>query len=440
MPASPAVRWCVFGRRRTRRPARRPRVVAAVPLLALAGVDVAAGLDDPQLGQAERLGHHVDEALDSTVTSTPVPASSGRSENASMPSTMSGKAVTTSRSAKVNTVSRCMAARRLGMPATTTRSAAPVEQRLGHLGDGLAGGALAHADQHDAVAGGHDVAALEGGEPPVDLGVAPPGGGAGQVGVEPVQRLHEQRLVVAGRPVQRVEGDAAVDPAGGVAGVERVGQGRHQVVPGPRVIAGQGDVAGPQVVGQVGGGQAADDELEAGRRARRGTTGSRRPARCPTSLATILRSSSHARPRAGRAPRPASRAARRPRRPGRAGWRRTRGGPPGPGRPTSRRRTAARRSWSGSAVGGRGRASRPAPCGAGRPRSGRRGRGRGVSDMAVSLGWWSIGSDCTDPAGDRAMTPMTAPITETARITSSPGEKRRPCSRRAITNRMLPGA
>ena len=30
-----------------------------------------------------------------------------------------------SRSAKVNTVSRCIAARSLGMPATTTRSAAP---------------------------------------------------------------------------------------------------------------------------------------------------------------------------------------------------------------------------------------------------------------------------------------------------------------------------
>ena len=42
-----------------------------------------------------------------------------------MPSTMFGKIVTTSRSAKVNTVSRCIAARSFGMPATTTRSAAP---------------------------------------------------------------------------------------------------------------------------------------------------------------------------------------------------------------------------------------------------------------------------------------------------------------------------
>ena len=44
--------------------------------------------------------------------------------NGWMPSTIAGWMVVRSRSAKVNTVSKCMAARSFGMPATTIRSAA----------------------------------------------------------------------------------------------------------------------------------------------------------------------------------------------------------------------------------------------------------------------------------------------------------------------------
>ena len=61
-------------------------VVAAVPLLALGGVDVASGLDDPQNVDPERVGDDFDEGRVSSVTSkSPSP---GRSVNGWMPSTM----------------------------------------------------------------------------------------------------------------------------------------------------------------------------------------------------------------------------------------------------------------------------------------------------------------------------------------------------------------
>ena len=78
---------------------------------------------------------------------------------------------------------------------------------------------------------------------PVLLRVAPPDRRPDEVGVELVDRLHQQRLVVPGRPVQRVERHAAVEPAGGVARVERVGQRRHEVLAHAGRLAGQRDVA-----------------------------------------------------------------------------------------------------------------------------------------------------------------------------------------------------
>ena len=80
-----------------------------------------------------------------------------------------------SRSANVKTVSRCIAARSFGMPATITRSAAPASNSAS------ATWVIAWRDvrslmpdQHHAVADRHHVAALEGGQSPVLLGVAPP--------------------------------------------------------------------------------------------------------------------------------------------------------------------------------------------------------------------------------------------------------------------------
>ena len=105
-----------------------------------------------------------------------------------------------------------------------------LEQRAGQQLDPLARGSLGQADQHGAVARRHHVAALDRGQPVLFLGVAPPDLHlAGEIGVELVDRGGEQRLVLARRPVERVDGTAAIDPAGGVAGVEGVGQRRDQV-------------------------------------------------------------------------------------------------------------------------------------------------------------------------------------------------------------------
>ena len=170
--------------------------------------------------------------------------------------------VTTSRSAKVNTVSRCIAARSFGMPATIDLLGGTLGEQLGrHLGDRLARRALAHPDQHHAVAGDQHVAALDGRQPPGLLRVTPPHRRADEVGMELVDRLHQQGLVVAGRPEQRVERQPAVDPAGGVAGVERVGQRRHQILGDAGVLAGQRPVARLDLGGQVAGRHAADQQL-----------------------------------------------------------------------------------------------------------------------------------------------------------------------------------
>ena len=76
--------------------------------------------------------------------------------------------------------------------------------------------------------------------------------------MELVDRLHEQRLVVPGRPVQRVQRHAAVQPAGRVPGVQGVGQRGQEVLRYAGRLAGQRDVCRAVLVGKVGGGQAAD--------------------------------------------------------------------------------------------------------------------------------------------------------------------------------------
>ena len=194
-------------------------------------------------------------------------------------------------------MSRCIAARSLGMPATITRSAAPcVEQRGGDLGDRLPRGALAHAHQHDAVADRHDVAALEGGQAPVLLGVAPPHRRADEVGVELVDRLYSRVSSCRAGQYSGFRVSAAVEPARGVAGVERVRQRRHQVLADAGRAPGQGDVAacgsrraGRRWPARRSGTRPARAASSDSRKARVSSTSPR-----PTSLATILRSSSHA--------------------------------------------------------------------------------------------------------------------------------------------------
>ena len=98
------------------------------------------------------------------------------------------------------------------------------EEPVGDLVDGLARRALAHADQHDALADRHDVAALHAGVAPVLVAVAPPD-------LELVLREKRMELVdgplikrlgLAGRPEHRIAGHSAIDPAGRVALEQRV--------------------------------------------------------------------------------------------------------------------------------------------------------------------------------------------------------------------------
>ena len=170
--------------------------------------------------------------------------------------------VTTSRSAKVKTVSRCIAARSLGMPATITWVAASSANSL------AATCVMACRDVRSLIpmittplpgtsTSPPSMVAI----PHCLLGITPPHPRADEVGMEFVDRLHQQRLVVSRRPEQRVERHPAVDPAGGVAGVERVRQRRHQILCDAGAFARQRPVARLQFLGQVPGGHAADQQL-----------------------------------------------------------------------------------------------------------------------------------------------------------------------------------
>ena len=210
-------------------------VVAVVPLLALLLVLVTAGFDDGQLVDAERVGDRGEEVgLRASRGSHPrrVP---GRRLMARMSSTTFGYAVALSRSSSVKTVSRCMWARSFDITQAMTRSAAPAaEEGAGDLLDHAALGALAHPDEHGAVADRHDVAPLERRQAEVDgveASVVAEGrvpeleGSVPEHRVRPVDRGDVVGLTATSRPVHRVDRHAAVDPAGGVAREQRVRQG-----------------------------------------------------------------------------------------------------------------------------------------------------------------------------------------------------------------------
>ncbi|MNH05872.1 hypothetical protein D3C79_652210 [compost metagenome] len=100
------------------------------------------------------------------------------------------------------------------------------EQVLRELADGLARGALTHADEHDAIADRHHITAFERGIAMVLVRVAIPHleVGLGERLVELVDGGGQQGFLATRRPVHRVQRHAAVDPAGGVAGELGVGQ------------------------------------------------------------------------------------------------------------------------------------------------------------------------------------------------------------------------
>ena len=84
---------------------------------------------------------------------------------------------------------------------------------------------------------------------------------AGEVGMELVDRGGEDRLLVARRPEQRVERDAAIDPAGRVARVERVRQRRQQVLGDAGGVLDQLEHLAAVGLGKLVGRQAADQRF-----------------------------------------------------------------------------------------------------------------------------------------------------------------------------------
>src|SRR3954451_6651600 len=93
-------------------------------------------------------------------------------------------------------------------------------------------------------------------------GVAPPHIDlASKVGVELVDRRREDRFLVPCRPKKRIERHAAVDPAGGVARVERVRQWRQQVLGGASRLLDYLDRLAAMLLGKVMDGQATDQRF-----------------------------------------------------------------------------------------------------------------------------------------------------------------------------------
>ena len=110
------------------------------------------------------------------------------------------------------------------------------EQRPGDLLDHPPGRPLRHADRDRSPTDDLDIAALERRQPEVvdieavvvaELRVPELEAAALEHRVGPVDRGHVECLAAAGRPVHRVDRDAAVDPARRVASEQRVRQGRQ---------------------------------------------------------------------------------------------------------------------------------------------------------------------------------------------------------------------
>ena len=193
----------------------RDDVVAVVPLLALRLPGVAAGLDDAQFLQAQRIAHHVEQMAFVEMDFDAALAVGARAVAADLVHHLAegGDQVAVAEAEHRVQVHRGAALRH--QAADDARRGALLDQLVGQLVDRLARGALAHADQHHALADRHDVAALDRGCAESLVGVAPPDAevGALEARVELVDRALQQRLRLARRPEHRVAGHALVDPA-----------------------------------------------------------------------------------------------------------------------------------------------------------------------------------------------------------------------------------
>src|SRR5699024_11994950 len=70
--------------------------------------------------------------------------------------------------------------------------------------------------------------------------------------LELVDLFHQQCFVVPRCPEERIQRDASVDPRGRVAGVQRVRQRSHQVLPTPQGVPRQRRVAWANITGEIG--------------------------------------------------------------------------------------------------------------------------------------------------------------------------------------------
>ena len=126
-----------------------------------------------------------------------------------------------------------MAARSFGTAPTMRPCAPPLSNKV------AASWLIVCGDvQHIALADRHYVATLQRGHAPILGRIAPPNVDLpGEVGVEFVNCRREDRLFMPRGPEERIERHAIINPAGRIAGIERVGKRRQQILSDARGIA-----------------------------------------------------------------------------------------------------------------------------------------------------------------------------------------------------------
>src|SRR5215472_1191010 len=236
-------------------------IVAVVPLLALSLPGIAAGPDDPEALEAERLLHDLEQRslvladLHAVfiVGGMPAPAldliDDLAEHRADIPVAEAEDRV------------QMHGSPALGHHAGDDAGGGIIgEERMGDLADRLACGPLARADEDDALADGHDIAALERGGTVILVGIPEPEleVAALEDRMILVDRPLQQGFGLARRPVHRIAGHPAIDPAGGIALEQRVGDRRDEE---RRFPARLGEHPGPFRLRDVADGNAADEQL-----------------------------------------------------------------------------------------------------------------------------------------------------------------------------------